>query len=282
MRIPKSLKELKVSAWLGWQVESNWTNPFVFSIYIIIKPIAAVLILVFMYLVVLGANTRTPLFGYIYVGNVFFMYISMVLFGIGWTIIDDREHYEMLKYIYTSPLRIYTYLVGRGTTKTLLATVAVVIALVFGVLVFKLPIGLGSINYPYLLVALVLGLLSVFVLGIILAGVILIVPRHTYMVNEGVAGVIFLLCGAIFPLEMLPRWVQPVGKLLPFTYWLEGMRRALIGGSISTAMAGYSDGVILLILLATTVGLVLVSDRAFRLFEHFARRKGYIDRTTGY
>ena len=36
-----NLRTLKYAAWLGWQMESNWTNPWLFAIYSIIKPISA-------------------------------------------------------------------------------------------------------------------------------------------------------------------------------------------------------------------------------------------------
>jgi hypothetical protein len=42
---------------LGWQIESNWTDPLLFAIYSVIKPVAASLILVFMYLVITRGKT---------------------------------------------------------------------------------------------------------------------------------------------------------------------------------------------------------------------------------
>lgn len=276
------LKSLKTSAWLGWQIESNWTEPFVFVIYSAIKPIAASLILLFMYLVVTRGKTSSDLFSFVFVGNAFYVYIGGILFGISWAVIDDREHYETIRYIYISPVRMYTYLVGRGVARFLITTFAVLIILFFGRLVLKIPIHPLTIDYPFLLSCFSFGLAGIVALGLILAGICLVVPRHSWLMNEGVAGVFYLLCGAIFPIDVLPSWLQPISRSLPFTYWLEGMRRATLGKSMSPLLSNFGNGEILWVLIGTTIALGVVSHLTFKSLEHRARRRGIIDRTTGY
>ncbi|MGB2825284.1 MAG: ABC transporter permease, partial [Thermoplasmata archaeon] len=93
MAVINDLRLLKNSAWLGWQMEANWTDPFLFATYSIVKPIAGTLILVFMYLVITGGETANDFFSYMYVGNALYMFVAEVLFGVTWVIHDDREHY---------------------------------------------------------------------------------------------------------------------------------------------------------------------------------------------
>ncbi len=276
------IRALKTSSWLGWQIESNWTDPFVFAIYSVVKPVAATLILVFMYVVVTRAETSSELFSYIFVGNAFYMYVGSILFGISWAVVDDREHYETIRYIYTAPSSFLVYLVGRGAARFLIATVGVVIVLAFGRIALKVPIRLETFDLYFFASSLSVGLLGVVSLGIILAGICLVVPRHSWLMNEGVAGVIYLLCGAVFPIDVLPSWLQPLSLALPFTYWLEALRRATLGGSISQRLSFISDSTILVILIVSTAALTLAALLSFRFFEGSARRKGYIDRTTGY
>lgn len=276
------LQALKVSAWLGWQMESNWTDPYLFVIYSVIKPIASALILVFMYLVITQGKTGTDLFAYIYVGNAFYIFVGGILFGISWVIIEDREHYEMLKYIYLSPIQIYVYLMGRGFAKFLTSAVAVIITLAFGMLFLKVPINVLKVDYLYLLVSLAIGLFGVVCLGVILAGVTLVTARHSWGINEGVAGVFYLLCGVVFPLEVLPDWAEAIGKVLPPTYWLEAMRRATLEASVSQVLGGFSKGELLLILSGTTLGLMLASHLFFKAMEQRARKRGMIDQRTNY
>ena len=46
---------------------------------------------------------------------------------------------------------------------------------------------------------------------------------------EAVAGALYLMSGVVFPIGVLPPCLQAVSLVLPTTYWLEGMRRALLG-----------------------------------------------------
>ena len=281
----EALAGLRTAAHLGWQIESNWTDPFVFAIYSIVKPIAASLILVVMYLVITRGQTATELFWYIFVGNAFYIFVGGVLFGISWAIIDDREHYEMLKYIYLSPIRIYIYLLGRGMAQLLVSSVSVAITLAFGALLLKVPVHLLEINYPYLFAGLLIGLGGLVSLGIILAGVCLVIARHSWAISESVAGAFYLLCGVVFPLDVLPGWAQAIGRALPPTYWIETMRRAVLGekvAGVSHVLGSLSDGALLLVLLGTTAGLMLVSHLVFKLAEHRARRLGLFDQRTNY
>ena len=53
------------AAWLGWQIESNWTDPFLFLVYSVVKPLASASILVVMYSVITGGDFENPVFPYI-------------------------------------------------------------------------------------------------------------------------------------------------------------------------------------------------------------------------
>ena len=134
------------AAWLGWQVESNWTDPFVFFAFSILKPIASVLILVFMYRAVARAGTESPIYAYIYLGNAFYIYVVAMMAGASYSILEDRERYRSLKYIYIAPIYIPAYLFGRAVARFLTGTMAVVITVVVGVLFLKVPIHPLQVN----------------------------------------------------------------------------------------------------------------------------------------
>ena len=124
MRLSKNNRRtFKWSAWLGWQMESNWARPFIFAIYSIIRPVATALILVIMFTVItiLGGQDDPEKFHHLYIGNAFFMYIAQVLFGITWVIHDDREHFRTMKYIYISPANYFVYMLGRTLSKIVIS-----------------------------------------------------------------------------------------------------------------------------------------------------------------
>jgi ABC-2 type transport system permease protein len=276
------LRTVKVSSKLGWAMESNWADPVLFAIYSIIRPIASSLILVFMYLVVTQGKTGTDLFAYIYVGNAFFMYVYNVLFGISWVVHEDREHYQMIRYIYISPIRMYYYLFGRGTAKMIITTVAVIITLAFGMIVLNVPVDLAIVNYPLLILNVLIGLFIIACLGILMAGITLLTAHHSWYLTEGMAGIFYLACGAIYPIDILPTWLQYLSKVLPLTYWLELIRRAVLGKSLSTTLGHYTNGELMLIMLVTTILLALFSHYIYRAVERVARKYGKIDQLTNY
>jgi len=279
------LRTLKNAAWLGWQMESNWTNPWLFAIYSVVKPISATLILVFMYLVIWGSVLEQPeIFSYMYVGNTFYMYVAQVLFGVVFVIHEDREHYQTLKQVYIAPISFYLYIVGRAFPKIVITTIAAIITLSFGVVFLGLPIDLGAVNWPLLLLAMAIGLFCICMIGIALAGVSMLTAKHSMGINEGIAGMFYLFCGVTFPITFLPTWGQVIGLTIPITYWLEVVRRAVLPSDLQwdSGLAAYSTGDIFLMLLVTSLAFLLLSLGIFRYADHLARKKGKLDMSTTY
>jgi len=287
MAMKDNLRTFRNSAWLGWQMEANWTDPFLFATYSIIKPIAGTLILVVMYLVITNGETQTVFFSYMYVGNALYMFVAEVLFGVTWVIHDDREHYMTLKQVYISPISFYTYIFGRSAIKIAITTVGVLVTLVFGVLVLGVQIDVGSIHWILLVFSLLIGLATLCIMGLALGGISLLTAKHGEGINEGIAGVFYVLSGVVFPITALPVWAQSISKFLPVTYWMEGMRRGLepnviadLGGT--TGLSSVSDPVLGVILVASAFIFVFISVGIFRLADRNARKKGKIDWTTTY
>lgn len=278
----ENLRTIKTAGKLGWAMESNWTDPFLFAIYSIVRPLASSLILVVMYYVVTRGKTGMDMFAYIYVGNAFFMYVFNVLFGVSWVIHEDREHYQMIRYIYISPIRMYYYLFGRGTAKMILTTVAVLITIAFGMLVLKLPVNLLAIDYPLLIFSVAVGIFIITCLGVLLAGISLVTAHHSFALTEGMSGLFYLACGAIYPIDILPVWLQYLSQALPLTYWLELVRRSVLGKSLSPTLGGFTNLELIGIMLLTTLTLALFSHWIYRSIEHIARKRGKIDQLMNY
>src|SRR3989337_3927367 len=84
---------VRVSYWLGWQIESNWTDPLLFFIYSVARPLGGVLILVFMYFVV-ASGGRGPVLGVFVVGTALWPVVVRRMMGTAWGHIADREHFK--------------------------------------------------------------------------------------------------------------------------------------------------------------------------------------------
>ena len=284
MQLSETLRSFKVATWLGWQIESNWTDPFLFAVYSIVKPLASAGILVVMYSIITNGNFNTPIFPYIYFGNAFYIYVGAVMTGISWAVIEDREHYKTLKYMYIAPIRIPAYWLGRGIARFLSGSLAVVITITFGVLFLHVPLDLARVDWLLFFVSLILGIAMLATLGLILASITLLVAHHFFLIGEAVASALYLFSGAIFPLDVLPAWLRPVGFAIPITYWLELMRRSLAGNVAQAfpTLARFSNVQLLGILLVLSVVFGLVSVFVFRYCDYRARERGLIDFVSNY
>jgi len=273
-----------VAAWLGWQIESNWTDPLLFAIYSIARPLASVAILVVMYSVITNGALQEPIFAYIYLGNALYILVGQVITGVSWAVIDDREHYRTLRHLFTTPMDHYWYLMGRGVAKLIIGTISVLITIIFGLIAFRLPIQWAPINWPLFISSTVLGIVSLAALGIILGGLTLMMARHFWAIGEAVAGALYLCTGAIFPLDTLPAWVRPLGFAFPVTYWLELARRGLLGPEAPRfpTLAAFSDINLLSILAMLTAILIIGSVFFYQWAVHRAKEKGLIDMETAY
>jgi ABC-2 type transport system permease protein len=277
-------RSFRVATWLGWQIESNWTDPFLFAVYSIVKPLAGAAILVVMYSVITDGNFANAVFPYIYLGNAFYIYVGAVMTGVSWAVVDDREHYRTLKYMYIAPIRIPMYLLGRGVGRFVSASIAVLVTVAAGVLFLQVPLDLTQVEWGLFSLSLVLGVLMLAMMGLLLAGITLLIARHEGFLGEATAAGLYIFSGAVFPLEVLPAWLRPVGFAMPTTYWLELIRRSLVGqvAEAFPTLTGLSNLQLLGILVGLSLAFGLISFLVFRICDHIARERGLIDRTTNY
>ncbi len=284
-------RTLKWAVWLGWQLESNWTEPWLFLIYVLAKPVTSSLLLVCMYY---AARTVTrgavpvEFLPFMYISNACYGLVGAVMFGMSYAVISDREHYRMLKYIYISPGHLQTYFVGRAMAGAAQALLGGVLNIAIGAAAFpevRHALTRQPTEWGWLLVYLIIGVVLLISLGMILAAAVLNMARQGMYLSEGISGILYLLCGVVFPLAALPRVLQYVSLALPPTYWLEGMRRALLGSSqeqlLRGPLSGWSLADLCMALTASTIALTAFAIWFFQHSERRAWRRGRIEETTG-
>ena len=278
------LRSFRMSAWLGWQIESNWTDPFLFAVYSLVKPLAGAAILVVMYSVITQGAFEAAIFPYIYLGNAFYIFVGQIMNGIAWAVIDDREHYKTLKYIYVAPVSFPIYLLGRGVARVLVASISVMVTILFGVLFLQVRIELSEVNWPLFLAALLVGVVMLAMIGLILGGVMLLLVHHMWDLGQALASALYLFSGAIFPLDVLPVYLRPIGYALPVTYWLELLRRSLVGqvAEAFPTLQRFSNLELMGILLGLSALFSILSIFIFRWCEQRAREQGKLDMVSNY
>jgi ABC-2 type transport system permease protein len=277
-------RSLRTATWLGWQIESNWTSPVLFTIYAIIKPLTAAAILVVMYGLVTQANFASTGFSYLYVGNAFYMYVGAIMAGMAQSVVDDRERFRTLRAMYVAPVHIPMYLMGRGVARFLTTSLSICVAIAFGVMFLQLQIDLLDVRWGLFLPSLIVGVVMLAMMGLALASVVLTIVHGSWLVGEATAGALYLFCGAVFPIDVLPPLLRPIGYLVPVSYWLELIRRSLVGRTARDfpTFAGLGDGQLFTILVLLTFALALAALAMFRWCDYIARERGLIDRTTNY
>jgi len=273
-------RSLRTGARLGWAIEANWTDPFLFAVYSVARPVAAALVLVAIVWLVAGTG-REDYLGYLVVGSACWTFVGGGMAGFVWAVLDDRERYRMLKYVVLSSVRFTPFLVGRASAQLVAASAGFAITLAVGILFLGVEIELGAVDWPLFVASMTVGLVAIVALGLAVAGLCLTIRREAWSYPEAIAGGLYLLSGAIFPPDVLPAALQAVALALPTTWWLEGVRRALLGVPTPGLLAGFDDAIVLTALCASTAVLTLGSVVVFRMFERVARERGLIDQTTG-
>ena len=291
-RLRQAWRGFTTAAHLGWRMEANWTDPVLFFIYSVAKPVSAALILVVMIDIISG-GTNLAYRSFVVVGTALWSFVVAGIAGPAWSILDDRERYRMLKYVYVSPSDFMVVLVGRGVARLGVGAVGTLITIAVGVAVLGVSFDIATVDWPLLVAVIAIGVLSIVGIGMILAAVCLQSRQESWSYPDALAGALFLVSGAVFPLSVLPAPIQVVGLLTPLPWWIEGVRRAVfpagqtsIGGPGSawqtlTGTLAPGATTTLVILLVLGVVVTLVATAVFRASEGRAKDRGLLDRTTG-
>jgi ABC-2 type transport system permease protein len=70
---------------------------------------------------------------------------------------------------------------------------------------------------------------------------------------------LFFASNAIYPLEIMPTWLQVIAHLNPLTYQVDALRSLMLANSVST----YGIGVDFAVLLFSTTVLVIVAGQVY-------------------
>jgi ABC-2 type transport system permease protein len=288
----ETVRSFRTAVRLGWSMEANWTDPLLFFIYSVAKPVASALILVVM-LQVVGGNASVQYRSFVVIGTALWAVVLSGVAGLAWAVLDDRERYRMLKYVYVSPSDFLVILLGRGVARLGVGAAGALITLTIGVLALGVPFDPATIDWPMLLVSTVIGLLAIVALGLVMAAVCLQTRQESWSYPDAFAGALFLVSGAVFPLAILPAPIQAVGLANPLAWWIEGVRHAFdpsspssLGGpgSLFQSLTGQltpGNMQVVVALLVTGAVVTLAAAVTFRLSSRRAKERGLLDRTTG-
>jgi ABC-2 type transport system permease protein len=152
-----------------------------------------------------------------------------------------------------SPVRLSVILIYSSLWPYLFSLIRLVLYLVVGGMVYG--VGMRQANLSSALLIFLLTVLCFMGIGILWAGVVLLMKRGDAVMSLMGFGVI-LVSGVIFPVGMLPGWVQTIGAMIPLSHGLEGMRLAILQGKGIVELSPIIFKLIAFAIVLQAVGLI--------------------------
>jgi ABC-2 type transport system permease protein len=249
--------------------------------FALIAPIAGVMMLIFMYLVVMGKSDDLNFLAFLISGAAMFLFTRMMLQGAGNAVVEDREHYKILRYIYIAPVPFVVQIAGRMAVKFGIALIGCAATLIACHLILNIPLRGEGILWGRFLGSMTLGLIGVSLIAWMLANTMLLIDRMGWVWAEGISGLMFLASGAIIPLAMLPAPLVWFGRSLPMTYWVDLWRTALYDNP-TLAQPEIAIGSLWLWLWLSVIAWTIIASFWSRLCHYYAREYGMIEKETFY
>jgi ABC-2 type transport system permease protein len=185
---------------------------------------------------------------------------STTLFGCGGAIAWQRWE-GTLELLVNAPTRYDFILVGQTFGAVLFGFYGIVATLVWGVLLFGMPI---QATYPLLLpLSLLAAIVSLGSLGMLIATTF-VLYRHANALGNLLEYPIWLVAGLLVPVATLPFWVQPISWLLAPTWGMEAIRGSAIGAEPPVLAIAMCFALAVVYYVASRIALVYVLAKARR------------------
>jgi ABC-2 type transport system permease protein len=166
----------------------------------------------------------TSYFSFALVGIAFFDYLSVALYTFDASLQEARQN-GTLENLLVTQTSLPVILAGSSLYPFALMSLRTAIYIGWGAILFGFP--LQGANWSGALLVLAASVLAFSGLGILSASYLLVFKRGN-PVNWAILGLSSVVGGMMYPVSVLPRWLQYVARMIPVTYSLEGMRAAIL------------------------------------------------------
>jgi ABC-2 type transport system permease protein len=146
----------------------------------------------------------------------------------------------------------------------------VVVALVFGITLFRLD--LAHADVPGLGLSILTAAISTVGMGCLL-GVVALVFLDIYMIWNAVFLLLLVIAGVNIPPAQLPGWLQPLSEIVPLTRSVAAARQSVAGASLSAIAPDLAGD------LGIGAAYLLLGFVLLRRMEVVARRAGTLERS---
>ena len=207
---------------------------------------------------------------FLLIGTLVWAYLSAVLEDI--SLVIEWERWEgTIEHTLMAPVPRWIHLLGMSVFSILHGLVRT--ALIFAIALLFFDIDFGNVNLLALVAVVLVGSVSVAALAILAGLLPLLYPERGSQMSMMVQASLLLVSGVYYEVGVLPAWLQAFSFISPATYFLDGIRAAMIDGQ---GLAGVGGTLGILALFG--VIMVPLSVAAFSWAEQYAKRTGKLKR----
>jgi ABC-2 type transport system permease protein len=205
------------------------------------------------------------------VGAVIWAFLGIIFEFVTETVAWERWE-GTIEYTFMAPLSRAMHLGGSGVFAVLYGLARAI--LLFIVVAFFFGLSMPDANFAAALVILLIASVSFFGIGMMTAVLPLISPEKGAQLGFVAQGMLLVVSGVYYPVEVLPGWMQWLAKISPATYALDGIRAAILDGASLGSL--WHDIWPLLVIGAACIPLGLA---IFNRGEVYAKRNGKLKRS---
>ena len=205
------------------------------------------------------------------VGAVVWAYLGIIFEILTETVAWERWE-GTIEYTFMAPLSRPIHLFGMGAFAIVYGIIRAV--LLFGVVALFFDLDLSHANFAAAIIVLLVASISFIGIGMMTAVLPLISPEKGTQLGFIAQGLLLVVSGVYYPVEVLPQWMQWISVISPATYALDGMRDAIIDGAGIAAMGDELWPLVVIGIVSVPLGL-----EVFRRGERYAKRHGKLKRS---
>jgi ABC-2 type transport system permease protein len=205
------------------------------------------------------------------IGAVIWSYLGIVFEILTETVAWERWE-GTIEYTFMAPLPRAAHLLGMGVFAVLYGVLRT--ALLFTVVALFFGLSFDGADFGAALLLLGVASVSFVGVGMITAVLPLISPEKGAQLGFVAQGLLLVVSGVYYPVDVMPGWMQAIATVSPATYALHGIRASVLDGAGVAAVWGDLWPLLVLGAVAIPVGLAV-----FRAGERYAKRHGKLKRS---
>jgi ABC-2 type transport system permease protein len=205
------------------------------------------------------------------IGAVIWSYLGIVFEILTETVAWERWE-GTIEYTFMAPLARPVHLLGMGTFGVLYGLVRT--AALFAVVALFFGLSFPHADFAAALVLLAVASISFVGVGMVTAILPLVSPEKGAQLGFIAQGLLLVVSGVYYPVDVMPGWMQAIATISPATYALHGIRASVLDGAGLGAVWGDLWPLLVLGAVAVPLGLAV-----FAAGERYAKRHGKLKRS---